>query len=342
MKKIYLLVGLVVLFIIGLFFFQKSKNIDSNLIPIRIGYSVDSVSNVSVIVAYEKGYFQHHGIFPQMIALKSGSEVMQALAAGQIDLGTGSFTNFMQAIAKEAPIRVIAASASSPSFIFIRPNENLNKLTDLSGKTILVNPSGINGLFFQAVMKKEEIDLSKMELVNFEKAYQVIALMDKKVVDAVVVSEQDAEVLIKAGAVLLSEWETKGYTEKFLPRNSIVINTKFLDQQETIVENFLDAVVDAHRFIKTNSVEAANILSKHIKDGSDGAVIRLPEEIVQQWKNKEVINMIWQDPDITMELVRKATEIGLLEKELTLQKIFDLRFENKLKVVQKEIYGETN
>lgn len=343
MEKIYLFIGLVVLLVGGwLIVALKPKNIGSNFMPVRIGYNTESIANASIIVAYEKGYFQKHGISPQMVPLKSGREVMQALAADQVDLGIGSITNFMQAMAKGAPIRIIAASASSPSFIFIRPNENLSKFTDLYGKNVLVNASGINDLFFRLAMNEENIDLNKMQFADIERAYQVIALMEKKAVDAVIVSEQDAEVLIKAGAVILPEWETKGYAKRFLPRNSVVINTGFLNRQETAVENFLNAIADAHRLINGHPTEAADILSKHIKDGSGGAVIRLPEEIAGQWKNKEVINMIWQDPAITMELVKKARELGIIDKELALQDVYDLRFENKLTAAQKEIYGETN
>ena len=52
--------------------------------------------------------------------------------------------------------------------------------------------------------------------------------------------------------------------------------------------------------------------------------------------------MIWQDPNITMELVRKAEEIGIIERELSLEEVFDLRFADKLKTAQTEIYGTTD
>jgi len=68
----------------------------------------------------------------------------------------------------------------------------------------------------------------------------------------------------------------------------------------------------------------------------------LPADIVKQWKNGEITNMIWQDPNITMELVRKAEEIGIIERELSLEEVFDLRFADKLKTAQTEIYGTTD
>lgn len=343
MKKIYLFVGLVVLLVGGYFIFiQKPKHINSGLIPVRIGYNTESITNVSIIVAYEKGYFQKHGISPQMVPLKSGREVMQALAAGQVDLGIGGFANFMQAMAKGAPIRYIAASASSPSFIFIRPNENLNRLADLYGKTVSVTTNGINELIFRTAMGQENINTDNMKFADIERAYQVAALIDKKAVDAVIVSEQDTEMLLKAGAIVLPEWETKGYADQAEPRNSIVVNLDFLNRQESAVESFLDAIIDSHRLINGAPMEAAELLVKHIKEGSGGAIVHSPEKIVRQWENKEIINIIWQDTSITMKLTEKAKEIGAIDKELALQDVYDLRFESKLAAAQKEIYGETN
>ena len=341
MKKIYLFIGLAVLLIGSYFIFaQKPKDVVSNLVPVRIGYNAESISNASIILAYEKEYFQKYNILPKMLPLKSGREVMQALVADQVDFGIGGFANFMQIMSKGAPIRYIAASVSSPSYIFVRPNENLNNFSDLYGKTVFVTPSGINDLIFRSAMSLENIDINKIKFTDIERAYQVAALIDKKAVDAAIVSEQDAEMFIKAGAIILPEWKSKGYDKKAEPRNSIVVNTEFLNNQEPIVGNFLEALIDAHRLINSNPAEAAELLAKHIREKSDGAVIHSPEKIVKQWENKETLNMIWQDPAVTMKLAKKAKELGLIDKELTIQDVFDLRFENKLKAAQKEIYGE--
>lgn len=343
MKKIYLLIGLVVLLIGGYFIFvQKPKDISPNLVPIRIGYNAESVANIPIIVAYKKSYFQKHGVLPKIVLLKSAREVVQALAADQIDMGIGGIANFLQAMAKGAPIRYLTAFASSPSFIFVRPNENLNKISDLNGKTISATLNGINELVFRVALKKENIDVNGIKFTDIPRDYLVAALIEKKVIDAALGSQQDKEIMLKAGAIVLPEWEVKGYTEKSEPRNWITVNTDFLNKQEQAVEGFMEAMVDASRFVNDNPEEAAGFLSKYIQEISDGAIVYSPENIVKQWKNKEIINMIWQDPGITMELVEKAKEIGAIDKELTTQDVYDLRFENKLKAAQKEIYGEKN
>jgi ABC-type nitrate/sulfonate/bicarbonate transport system substrate-binding protein len=342
-KNIYGVITFVVLLVGGyVVVTQTPKDNDSKLTPVKIAYNTESVANASIIVAYEKGYFQKHGISPQMIALKGGREVMQALVAGQADVGIGGFTNFMPAMARNAPIRFIAASVSSPSYIFVRPNEGVKTFTDLYGKIVSVTSGGINDLIFRTAMEQENVDTKKMKFFDVERAYQVVALIDKKAIDAIIVSEQDTDVLIKAGAIVLPEWESKEYAKQTEPRNAIVARSEFLNQTESATERFLDALIDAHRLIRNAPMEAAEVLANHIKDGSGGAIVHLPEKIVSQWENSEIVNMIWQNPTATMRLAKKAKDIGTIDRVLTLNEVYDLRFKDKLEIAQKEIYGDAN
>jgi len=347
MKKIISVIALAVLILIAgsYFYFHKvNKNEAENpsVDQIRIGYNSESVTNASIIVAYEKGYFEKHGVSPKMVALKGGSEVSLALIANQIDLGTGGITNFMPAMARGAPLRYIAACASSPSLVFVRPNENMNNFTDFYDKIVAVNSNGINDLIFRTAMSQENINVSKIKFANIESPYVLSALMDKKAVDAVIISKQDAGMFTKAGAILLSEWETKGYFNKAEPRTTIVANTAFLNQRQPAVEKFLNALIDAHLFMSDNPIEAAELIVKHIEKGSNGAIVHSAEEVVAQWKSGEITNMIWQNPAITMTLVRKAKEIGSIDKDLAIDEVYDLRFEKELQAAQDEIYGKSN
>lgn len=341
MKKwLYIAVALIVLLPVAFYIAGPKKEKQAS--KIRIGYNTESLTNASVIIAYEKKYFEKYGLSTEMVSLKGGKEVRQALAAGQVDIGLGGFTNFMTAMAAGAPMKFIAASASSPSYVFVRPGENVNNFQDLYGKTICSGAAGISDIIFRIVMEKEGINIENMNFVDIEREFQVAALMEKKAMDAVVVSDQDTEMLLKAGAIVLPEWEDKGYAKFAEPRNSIVVNTDYLANNEKIVENFLDACADAHRLIANNPDEAAQLLADHIKKGSSGAVDHSPEVIVEKWKNKDTVNMIWQDTAVTMELAKKAKDMGLIDKELTLSDVYDLRFENKLKTIQSEIYGTSD
>ena len=343
MKNLYLYLGLGALLVVIVGYGlsgSKPEAVTSDLVPVRIGYNAGSIGNASVIVALEKGYFEDRGISPQPLALKSGSEIAQALAAGQVDFGIGGFANLMTLLSKGAPFRIITASSSAPSYLFVRPNGELNRLTDLYGKNMV--SGGTSGLSFRMAMKELGLDADQVNMSDLDRSYQVIALMEKKAVDAIMVSEQDVAAFGKAGAVVLPEWEEEGYSSRFIPRNSYAVRMEFLDQNEDVVGSLLMALADAHRLIKSDPGEAARVLSEHISRMSDGAVVRSAEEIVRGWQYKEILNTVWQDPTVTMELIDMAAETGMIDRPLSIEEVFDLRFASELATLQDEIYGSEN
>lgn len=340
MKKILLLLFIGLVIVVGLAVmrvFQNSENKTAKT-TVRIAYNNTSLTNASLIIAYEKKYFEEVGVDPKLVPLKGGKEVAQAISAKQADFGLGGLTNVMPLLEKGAPIRFIAASASSPSYVFVRPDNQVKKFTDLYGKTVSVSALGINDLIFRTAMAAEGIDTSKMKFEDVNRDIQVLALTQQKVVDAVVVSEQDAEGFLKAGAVLMSEWQEKGYSTKAEPRNTVIVDTDYLKDNEKAAEKVLDALIKSHRLMKNNPEEAARVLADHIKKSTDGAVTHSVENIVEQWSTGKTANMIWQDPEITLQLAKKAKEIGSSKKDMVITDIFDLRFKEKLEKAQRDIY----
>jgi ABC-type nitrate/sulfonate/bicarbonate transport system substrate-binding protein len=342
LPRIYLFIVLIVLIAIAsLIFSRPPRQTNQDLIPLKIGYNVENLNNASLIIALEEEYLQKRGISPQIVPLKSGREVMQALAANQIDIGIGGFINFMPAIAKGAPIKVLTTIVSSPSFLFVRPDNGLQNFNDLLGKRVALTVGGTNDLFFRLALSRENIDSSQIEFVDIDKSFLATALVTKEAVEAVVASEQDMALIIKSGAIIFPAWTAKGYGHEVQPRNSIMVNTAWLDNHEEIIENFLAALSDAHRLLVANPLSAAEIVAKNIKTNSDGAIIHDPENIVKQWQNREMVNTIWQDPSLLMQLVDKASEMGIVTKKLNMTDVYDLRFNAKLIKDQQEIYGQT-
>lgn len=313
-----------------------------NMPEIKIAYSPESLQDVSIIIAYEKKYFEKYGLTPNMIPLNGGREVVQSMVSGQADFGTATVVNFLPAMVEDAPIRIIAGPVSSPAYVLVRPNENIKSFTDLYGKTIAVPPKGANELALKVVLSDENIDVSKIKFLYIEKTYNTSALFDTKAADAVVVSDQDTEQLMKRGAIVLPAWEEKGYLKNMPPRNFIAANEDFINQHGDIVKKFLEAYIDSERLIKNNPQEAAELLAAHTKRESGGAINYEVEDILKKWQNKTIVNAIWQDPSIAMKFVKKAVEVGIIDKELTQSQAFDTRFQEMLEVAQNEIYGQQN
>jgi ABC-type nitrate/sulfonate/bicarbonate transport system substrate-binding protein len=306
---------------------------------IKIGYMPGNMNGAPFYIAYAKGFFSEHNIAVETVPLSSGSEVKQALSAGQIDIGFAGASNFLIPISKGVPIKVIAPMSFTHTYIYVRPDNETRTFQDLIGKTIAISPGGINEYEIRRVLKKENIDANKINFAYIiDKVNRPIALMDKKVVDAVPIDYEDLNTYLKIGAVPFEEWETKGYADHVKLDTVITVNEEFMRSNPLIVEHFMDGIIDGQRFLKSNPEESAEIVSSYIKTDTSGALAYLPKNLNDMWKNGIIVYTLWDDPAALVEMSEIAAEIGQIDKNLTLGQIYDLSFEEKLKNAQNEIY----
>jgi ABC-type nitrate/sulfonate/bicarbonate transport system substrate-binding protein len=331
------------LLIIFLFYIRFASRKETNLTQgnnlIRVGYNIGNVNYAPFFIAYMKGFFSAHNVKIEVVPLPSSNEVKLALSAGQIDIALAGVTNLFIPISKGVPIKIIAPLASAPTYLFVRPDNKIRTFEDLLGKTIAVSPGGAMDYSIRYVLEKENIDASKINFTNIEKVYRTAALMDKKIVDAVPGGEDELAQYSKIGAILHEEWVSKGYNNLHTPESVVATNEEFELSNPRLVEQFIDALIDGHKFMKSNTEEAAQIVSDYMKKESEGAVVLSLEDIGAIWKNKKLEYSLWYDPMIFVEMSRIAVETGQIESNLTLDQIFDPRFELKLKNAQNEIYS---
>jgi NitT/TauT family transport system substrate-binding protein len=291
-------------------------------------------------IAYTEGFFNKHNVKIETIALSSGSEVKQALSAGQIDIGFAGASNFFIPISKGVPIKVIAPMSFTHTYLYVRPDNKTRTFEDLTGKTIAISPGGINEYEIRRILKKEKIDASKINFVNIiDKVNRPIALMDKKIVDAVPIDYEDLPRYSKLGAVPLEEWGTKGYDNQYKLDTVIVVNEDFKLSHPLLVEQFIDSLIEGHEFMKSKPQESAAIVSSYIKKDTNGALAYVPGDLNAMWEKKILLYTLWDDPENLVEMSKIAAEIGQIDKNLTLEQIYDLSFEGKLKDAQNEIYS---
>ncbi len=333
-KVFYLSLTLFVLLILIVLFRNSSDSLESN--TIRIGYNAESLYHGPIILANEMGIFEKNGLEVEMIPIKSAKETQQALSVGAIDVGSAGATNFFISISKGAPVKIIAPLASSPTQIFVRPNE-LKSIKELSGKTIASQRGGASNLALGYALKNENVSLDSVEFVDIEKSVRPIALMNKKIVDAVAAGEYEEKIYSDHGAVLLEEWKTLGYTNKSFPRTVIAVNTDFIASNKESVGIFIDSVIESQNFINDHPDEAALIISKHMKDNSEGIIDFSLEDILESWKTLHYV--IWYDSQELLKLSTLAYDIGDLDSLLSIEQIFDNSFKDKLMEGQNEVYA---
>ena len=306
---------------------------------IKVGYVTGGMDYAPFYIAYTKGFFSEHNVTAETVPLSSSSEIKLALSTGQIDVGFVGSVNLFVPISKGVPIKIIGPMASAKTYLYVRPDNKIRTFEDLIGKTIaVISLGGSNEYEVRRILKKENIDASKINFVSMEKAYRPIALMEKKVIDAAPIDQSEVAKYLELGAVPLEEWGTKGYDSQDKPESVMAINEEFKHSNPLLVEQFIDALIEGHKFIKSNPEEAAEIVSSYIKTESEGTIVYSPEDISTMWKNNKLKYNLWYDPAIFVDMSKIAVELGQLNTSLTLDQIFDLSFEEKLKNAQNEIY----
>jgi len=323
---------------VALFYIWPKPAPQTNLI--RFGYMPGNMNGAPFYIALTKGFFEEHNIKIEIVPLSSGSEVKQAISAGQIDIGFAGASNFFIPISKGVPIKVIAPMSFTHTYLYVRPDNQTKTFKDLEGKSIAISPGGINEYEIRRILKKENIDTGKINFVNIiDKINRPIALMEKKIVDAVPIDYEDLTKYSELGAVPLEEWGTKEYDNRYKLDTVIVVNEEFKRSNAPSVEQFIDGLIDGHRFMKSNPKEAAEIVSSHIATDTGGALTYVPENLEAMWQNQILKYTLWDDPSVLVEMSQIASEIGQIDSSLTLDQIYDLTFQDKLKDAQNEIYS---
>jgi ABC-type nitrate/sulfonate/bicarbonate transport system substrate-binding protein len=201
--------------------------------------------------------------------------------------------------------------SGTDSELFIRPDSGITSLKDLEGKKVSYGVGGgAKELFLRFILNNEHVDITKINFIEIENPYLHIALMEKKDVDAVLISDSHfVDEANKLGAIVLPEWQAKNYRK--LPTGlTVSANTDFLNKNEENVISFFKAIIESHRFLKDHLDESAVIISKYLMDKTDGALDVKPDEFMNLVNEGRVTYVLWEDTTTIVEMARISYETG--------------------------------
>lgn len=336
-KKLIIIFAIIAVMFVVIEIFSKPK-----IETIKFGYSLqEAIGNSPLIIAYEKGFFERENLVVEMVPLKNGGEIVQALASGSLDVGSVGMPNLLIPISKGAPVKVIAPIALFPVDFFVRPG-SINTFRELLGKRIASRPGGSADFVIKYVLKKENIDTSKIEFIDVDRAFRPIALMERNIVDAAVAVSYDTTSFIDSGAVIMKEWDEKGYTKVTslgtAVAMNIAVNTDYLKTHESAVKRFLDAHMDGHEYIQTNRKDASLVVANHTTKESDGAFAYTSDDVLKLWEKQKNMYKLWYEPETLLGLFDIAKEMLIIERVPTVDEFYDQRFKNQLKIKHQQLY----
>jgi NitT/TauT family transport system substrate-binding protein len=182
-----------------------------------------------------------------------GLDVMQAIIAGEIDVGATAAEAAISGRAGGAPIYVVASFARGGARLVVRPDAGIHSVADLKGKRVGVTRGAIHELLLAAVLAKQGLTSSErggqdVELVylNYPDLNQALLA---KTLDAIMQTEpQSAQAILKGfGVELLKPYDTPVGE----PARTLVMTQKFYDQHRATAEKFMRCFVQSTQMFIT-------------------------------------------------------------------------------------------
>ena len=235
-------------------------------------------------VSYIKEIAPKCGIRVDEKVFAKGLDVMQAIIAGELDVGTTASEAAISGRASGAPIFVVAGFAKGGARLVARSDLNIKTVKDLKGKKVGVTRGGIQEVLMMAELQKNGLTSDSapgkdVQLIFLPFADLNQALLGKNI-DAMMQSEpQSSQAINKGfGVEIMKPYDTPIGE----PIRTMVMTEKFYNEKRPVAEKFMRCFVEATKTFIDNKAVAEKYVREVIfkgqitKDDFDDAISNSP------------------------------------------------------------------
>jgi NitT/TauT family transport system substrate-binding protein len=215
-------------------------------------------------VSYIKEIAPSCGIKVEERIFAKGLDVMQAILAGELDVGSTASEAAISGRAGGAPILVVAGFARGGARLVARPDAGIRAVRDLKGKKVGVTRGGIQEVLLMAELQKAGMSSRDIQVVYLAFADLNQALLGKQI-DAMMQSEpQSSQAINKGfGVEVLKPYNTPIGE----PIRTLVMTEKFYTQRRAQAEKFMRCFVQATRSFIDNPALAEKYVREVVFKG---------------------------------------------------------------------------
>lgn len=198
-------------------------------------------------VSYIKEIAPTCGIKVDEKVFAKGLDVMQAIIAGELDVGTTASEAAISGRAGGAPIFVVAGFAKGGARLVARPDARIKGIRDLKGKKVGVTRGAIQEVLLMAELQAAGLTASGSPGKDVQLIYLAFADLNQallgKNIDAMMQSEpQSSQAINKGfGVEVLKPYKTPIGE----PVRTMVMTEKFYTTQRPLAEKFMRCFVQA-------------------------------------------------------------------------------------------------
>jgi ABC-type nitrate/sulfonate/bicarbonate transport system substrate-binding protein len=319
MGRISRLVGAVALMTV----ISAAARADEVTIKIATPETPPSMHNLYLQVAYERGFFEKHGIkVSQLMQLNGGPLATQAVSAGQADVTATDAEGIMQAAVAGYNVRAVSAPAQHLSYI-IDVRKEITSFADLKGQPFAVSRAGaLSQYLLFPMLDKAGVPRNSVQWLGVGgSTNRALALSADRVKGTLLYLENALDVqrdpnikpLVRIADVLPN-----------YPHELLLVRKDMIDKNPAAVTGITAAVMEACRYIMTHKEDTLKVFQKYSPD-TDPKIAEGAYDALVSMKAFGVNGGMTQE-NLTTALTM-AVENKLLEKPLPLDQWADFHFQ---------------
>ncbi|AIS30956.1 ABC transporter substrate-binding protein [Methanobacterium formicicum] len=310
--RIIILFLVIVLPIWGAWEFIDQQDPDA----IKVGY-LPCDHSAALFVAKNNQTYEKNGLKVKTTQISTGSNIVDAVASGDLDIGYVGITPTLQGISKGIPIKVVGAVNLVGSGIVVEPNSSITSPADLKNKTIATpGVSSIQQVLLMYELQKYNITSADVDIISMN-VYNIPSTLAAHKVDAYISYEPFVSIApyMDIGEVLIySNYIIEGH-----PCCVIITSEKFINEHPDELQKFLEIHQNSTEYVRTHPNETAEMVTQELTTNYNVETMSLQHIIFVSSVDKEF-------QDNVLRFMALENNMGYLKKNLTSDEIFDTSF----------------
>jgi NitT/TauT family transport system substrate-binding protein len=246
---------------------------------IKVAYAAIGGSMAPIWVTHEAGYFRKEGLSTELIFMRGGTPVVQAMLAGEVQVGYPGGTVSISARLRGADTTIIAVPVNTlPYWFFARPD--IDSGAKLKGKRVATATFGGEAhVVSQYVVGTLGLDPVKdVTYIQVGSVPQRLAALRTNIVQATMLSITEALEARKEGLKMLVDVTKMGLAYPF---NAMATTDAYIAKNRSIVQKTVRALVEGIKFMKANKERTVEIIAKYTRISDLDAIRATFEPLAQ-------------------------------------------------------------